>query len=497
MVKKWAVNDNVGATDLQKWENSAAIRLNVLDYGATGDGVTPDTAAFVACQNAANAYSSSGLLAGVLVTVPPGKYIVDTQIQILGRVAWEIVRGAWVQRPSTSTRTDAMFVLNGNEAELVGRGKVECLTACPNGAVVCGTATNTAGGRVAMTSGSNVVTAESAIFTASMVGWTVGINGAAAAGARLGGTITAFTDSTHVTVSTAASTTVSHVRGLFGTGGRTVSWAHCDIRIYGRNAAAGSGDIGFKFNSYPQSSGLITAQNKARVLCWGFDCSVEFGPEANLNTLEHVDSYNTGTVAVRFNEADENRVNSGTISHSTNVTLVKGIGGIYNRIRLSGEPGGASAKGCDLNADCQFNYLELSDNASGASVDLGLKNTIVSYVGGPFPNTRITTYPAASGSVVVKPNAIILDAVHDLTLVGNVTLTLPPTLQNGAAVDLRFLLRQDATGGRTVTWPTSVKWDGGTTPTFDTAANHMSIVKLSSYDQGVTWRGRLDWSGAI
>lgn len=497
MTKKWANADVAAASDLQRWENSAAIQLNVLDYGADPGGLVDSTTGFVACQTAANKYGNSGLINGVLVTVPPGKYIVDTQITIGTLVGWQLVRGAWVQRATTSVRTDAMFVLNGNQAELFGRGKVECLTPCPSGAVVIGNITNTVGGRVATTAGSNVVTAELPIFTSSMVGWTIGINGAGAAGARMGGTITAYTDSTHVVVSAAAATTASHVRGLFGTGGRTVSWTYCDVRIFGRNAAAGSGDIGLKFNSYPQSVGLITAQNKARVLCWGFDCAVEFGPEANLNVIEHVDGYLIGSVGVRFNEADENVVKGGTISHSTNVTMVAGNGCEFNRVRLSGEPGGALAKGTNLDIDTSWNDVDIMDNATGAPVDSGFQNNVEPHVKGPYSNQRITTYAGATGTITVKPNAIILDNIHQLSLVGNVTLVLPPTLRLGSAVDLRFLLQQDATGGRTVTWPASVKWDGGVTPTFDTAASHMSVVKLTSYDQGATWRGRLDWSGAI
>ena len=43
---------------------------------------------------------------------------------------------------------------------------------------------------------------------------------------------------------------------------------------------------------------------------------------------------------------------------------------------------------------------------------------------------------------------------------------------------LTLMLVQDATGSRTVTWPATVKWSGGTAPTLTTTANAIDIVSL-------------------
>lgn len=71
-----------------------------------------------------------------------------------------------------------------------------------------------------------------------------------------------------------------------------------------------------------------------------------------------------------------------------------------------------------------------------------------------------------------------------ITLSGNVTLafTAPPGTGN-------FLLRvvQDGTGGRTITWPASVKWPGGTAPTLSAAANAEDIVTF--YTNGTDYYG--------
>jgi len=46
---------------------------------------------------------------------------------------------------------------------------------------------------------------------------------------------------------------------------------------------------------------------------------------------------------------------------------------------------------------------------------------------------------------------------------------------------------QDSTGSRTVSWPASVKWAGGTAPTLTTTANAVDIV--SFYYDGTNYYG--------
>jgi hypothetical protein len=65
--------------------------------------------------------------------------------------------------------------------------------------------------------------------------------------------------------------------------------------------------------------------------------------------------------------------------------------------------------------------------------------------------------------------------IQKSTLTGNVTYTFTdPT----GTTDGRFSIRlvQDGTGGRTVTWPASVKWPEGTAPTISTAASAEDII---------------------
>ena len=83
---------------------------------------------------------------------------------------------------------------------------------------------------------------------------------------------------------------------------------------------------------------------------------------------------------------------------------------------------------------------------------------------------------------------------HDLTLTGNATFTLSGAV-TGNATDIRVILRQDGTGSRTVTWPGSVTWAGGSAPTLQTAAAAVDTIGLLTVDDGTTWFGYFDLTG--
>lgn len=63
-----------------------------------------------------------------------------------------------------------------------------------------------------------------------------------------------------------------------------------------------------------------------------------------------------------------------------------------------------------------------------------------------------------------------------MTLTGAVTFTFS-NLRVGTTYVL--LIAQNGTGGYAITWPSSVRWPGGTTPTLNTTANRVSMVTLT------------------
>ena len=70
------------------------------------------------------------------------------------------------------------------------------------------------------------------------------------------------------------------------------------------------------------------------------------------------------------------------------------------------------------------------------------------------------------------------------TLTGVCTFTFTAPASKG---NVLLMLYQDATGSRTVTWPGTVKWAGGTAPTLTTAASSLDIITF--YYNGTNYYG--------
>ena len=99
--------------------------------------------------------------------------------------------------------------------------------------------------------------------------------------------------------------------------------------------------------------------------------------------------------------------------------------------------------------------------------------TVTNYVETPYTANSSTaiTLDLANGTVQI------------ITLTGNATITMP-TATSGKSFIL--LLKQDATGSRTVTWST-VKWPAGTAPTITSTASKQDI--FSFFADGTNWYG--------
>jgi hypothetical protein len=52
--------------------------------------------------------------------------------------------------------------------------------------------------------------------------------------------------------------------------------------------------------------------------------------------------------------------------------------------------------------------------------------------------------------------------------------------------EVSLLIQQDSVGSRTVTWPTNIKWTGGSAPTLTTGASKTDCVTLV-YDSNGNW----------
>ena len=64
------------------------------------------------------------------------------------------------------------------------------------------------------------------------------------------------------------------------------------------------------------------------------------------------------------------------------------------------------------------------------------------------------------------------------------------TVVAGTWQGLRLYLQQDGVGGRTVAWPASIRWPGGSPPPLSTAPDAIDVLFFGSFDGGVTWEGQ-------
>ena len=99
-----------------------------------------------------------------------------------------------------------------------------------------------------------------------------------------------------------------------------------------------------------------------------------------------------------------------------------------------------------------------------------------------FQGVRETLTTANTGTAYTVANTAA--SILNLTLTGNCVLTFPTPAAGG---QFTLLLKQDATGSRTVTWPSTVRWAGGTAPTLTATAGQTDVVAFLS--DGTYWLG--------
>lgn len=144
-----------------------------------------------------------------------------------------------------------------------------------------------------------------------------------------------------------------------------------------------------------------------------------------------------------------------------------------------------------------------STTAAGARTNLGLgtaatmtgpSGTIVGTTDTQSLSNKTLTAPVVtdySESVVTANTttaytiSLTSGTVQNLTLTGNCTFTFPTAT---AGKSFLLVLKQDATGSRTVTWPAAVKWPGSTAPTITSTASKADLYAFTA--DGTNWYGR-------
>ena len=141
----------------------------------------------------------------------------------------------------------------------------------------------------------------------------------------------------------------------------------------------------------------------------------------------------------------------------------------------------------------------LSDlaSASTARTNLGLGGAATLAVGTTAGTVaagdvgRVLNTVAAAGSTETLAGDTY--NIHDVTLDESVTFTFTTS---AAVAQFTLILRQDGSGGNSVTWPGSVKWHSLTAPTILTTASAVHVLEFLTVNSGTTWRGFLASSAA-
>jgi hypothetical protein len=127
-----------------------------------------------------------------------------------------------------------------------------------------------------------------------------------------------------------------------------------------------------------------------------------------------------------------------------------------------------------INNNLIDNSLLPTEGAFGVFVSQGHTNVFTS------GNKTIGTYVtgeivvSASGATTINLNRLHAGIIR-VTLTDSSTFTFVAPY---AGSTITFILVQPAAGSKTVTWPTNVKWPGGTAPTLTTTANAVDIITL-------------------
>jgi hypothetical protein len=134
--------------------------------------------------------------------------------------------------------------------------------------------------------------------------------------------------------------------------------------------------------------------------------------------------------------------------------------------------------------------LPIANGGTGATTFAGA--SITTYTGTEtltnktLTNPTVTNYtetPFTANSSTAITIALTNGTVQIITLTGNATITMPTATAGKSFI---IMLKQDATGGRSVTWST-VKYPGGTAPTITSTASRQDI--FSFFADGTNWYG--------
>jgi hypothetical protein len=230
---------------------------------------------------------------------------------------------------------------------------------------------------------------------------------------------------------------------------------------------------------------------------------------SGITTLAAGNTTITGNISVT-SVGSFDRITTANNGSGTNIAIGDdawfGDVNISDSVRIMGQQSANNAYIIFGNAD---NGVKLGRAGTGAltwngafSVTGGLTTLSANLVmaNNNITNPTLTGYTESEVSNTAVTGTYTLNCVAsnfwDLTLTGNTTISptgVPPATRMWAGT---IVAKQDATGGRTITWPAGSKYPGGVVPPATTTANAIDVWSLMTYDGGTSWIVSLTVKGA-
>lgn len=130
--------------------------------------------------------------------------------------------------------------------------------------------------------------------------------------------------------------------------------------------------------------------------------------------------------------------------------------------------------------------------ALNGNVGLGDASADTVTITGTVVGAPLKTYTETKTAPTISASALTLDCslgtYFAVALNSNCTITISNAPASGRALGITVVFTADGSL-RTITWPGSVVWAGGSAPTMTSTNNKRDIITLITYDAGTTWFG--------